>query len=462
MKNKQIFDLNIQNILHDWSVSDAIREIIANAIDEANLTATQSPKVDYNEVNKVLTISDFGRGIRIENFSQNENNEKTNSKQMIGKFGIGLKDSIAVLFNSGKNVIFTSAFGHFCPILANKSGIDEQIRTIHIQYNPENKIAIGTTVTIENCSKDEYLKALDNFLIFAPPKSIFKCEIGEIFIKNDISSEIFLNGMKISNDDDFLFSYNITNPDSKLKASINRERKSLSRSIYSNSIIKLLSKAIENKTNPDLATWISDYILKNCTNTKNNEWSYVAIKKLVVSKTSQKILLASRNGQINPSFETYARDNGYAITWIDETDYSSFLSDKEVNSCTLDDWGQKFISNYEGKVIDINDLEEFEKSNWLWAKDKLELISQKWPEFKYVYSKFKLLIIDKHPNALGITSMNKIEIVRMVLKNKRVLFNTLIHEYCHAISNAPDASIRFEATLTEAFSYILDLNKVQN
>ncbi|MBR2652509.1 hypothetical protein IKD56_04155 [bacterium] len=58
--------------------------------------------------------------------------------------------------------------------------------------------------------------------------------------------------------------------------------------------------------------------------------------------------------------------------------------------------------------------------------------------------------------------MNKIEIVRMVLKNKRVLFNTLIHEYCHAISNSPDASIKFEATLTEAFSYILDLNKVQN
>lgn len=457
MNNKQIFDLNIQDILNDWSTSDAIREIIANAIDEANLTQTQKPIINYDENNQSLIITDFGRGIKIDNFTQNENDEKRNCNQMIGKFGIGLKDAIAVLFNNNKKIIFNSMFGSFTPTLLNKSGIDEQIPTIHIQYNPENKIAIGTTVTIKNCSKDEYLKALDNFLIFAPHKSIFKCEMGEIFIKNDISSEIFLNGMKISNDDDFLFSYNITNPDSKLKASINRERKSLSRSIYSNSIIKLLSKAIENKTNPDLATWISDYILKNYTNTKNNEWSYVAIKKLVASNTSQKILLASRNSQINPSFETYARDNGYAITWIDETDYSSFLSDKEVNSCTLDDWGQKFISNYEGKVIDINDLEEFEKSNWLWAKDKLELISQKWPEFKYVYSKFKLLIIDKHPNALGITSMNKIEIVRMVLKNKMVLFNTLIHEYCHAISNSPDASIKFEETLTEAFSYILEI-----
>ena len=58
--------------------------------------------------------------------------------------------------------------------------------------------------------------------------------------------------------------------------------------------------------------------------------------------------------------------------------------------------------------------------------------------------------------------MNKIKIIRMILKNKRVLFNTFIHEYFHTISNSPDASIKFEATLTEAFSYILDLSEVQN
>ena len=461
MENKEIFDLNIQNILNDWTVSDAIREIIANAIDEAILTNTNQPMISYDQNNKILVISDFGRGISIEKFTQNENSEKTNCNQMIGKFGIGLKDAIAVLFNNNKKIIFNSPYGSFKPILLNKVGINQEIQTIHITYNPIKKIEIGTTVIIENIDENEYLFAIDNFLIYSKRDLIFKCDNGEIFNRN-ISSEIFLNGMKISNDGDFLFSYNITNPNAKLRSSINRERKMLSRDAYRNSIISLLQKTIINKANLEIGIWISNYIINNHNNTKNNEWSYIDIKKLVVSHTTKKVLLGCKMFKTNPAYETYAINDGYSIIWIGINDYNSFLDDSEYKVYTLDYWGNKYVSDYKAVIIDINDLEEFEKSNWLWAKDKLELISQKWPEFKYVYSKFKLLIIDKHPNALGITSMNKIEIVRMVLKNKRVLFNTLIHEYCHAISNSPDASIKFEATLTEAFSYILDLNKVQN
>jgi len=40
--NKSLkFDLNIEKILEDWEVYDAIREIIANALDEQLLTNTK-------------------------------------------------------------------------------------------------------------------------------------------------------------------------------------------------------------------------------------------------------------------------------------------------------------------------------------------------------------------------------------------------------------------------------------
>ena len=95
------FDLNIKKILKEWKVADALREIIANAIDEKIITKTKAPKI-YKENNQWI-IEDYGKGLKISDFSQNENQEKLNNKNVIGKFGIGLKDSIAVLFRNQIN-----------------------------------------------------------------------------------------------------------------------------------------------------------------------------------------------------------------------------------------------------------------------------------------------------------------------------------------------------------------------
>ena len=39
------FDLNIERVLENWTVAHAIRELIANALDEAALTGTQEPEI---------------------------------------------------------------------------------------------------------------------------------------------------------------------------------------------------------------------------------------------------------------------------------------------------------------------------------------------------------------------------------------------------------------------------------
>jgi hypothetical protein len=39
------FDLNIERVLENWTVAHAIREVIANALDEAALSATPEPEI---------------------------------------------------------------------------------------------------------------------------------------------------------------------------------------------------------------------------------------------------------------------------------------------------------------------------------------------------------------------------------------------------------------------------------
>ncbi len=39
------FDLNIERVLENWTVAHALREVIANALDEQALTATREPQI---------------------------------------------------------------------------------------------------------------------------------------------------------------------------------------------------------------------------------------------------------------------------------------------------------------------------------------------------------------------------------------------------------------------------------
>jgi len=53
------FDLNIEKVLDGWEVSHAIREIIANALDESVLTSTEIPEIVQRASNRWV-IRDFG------------------------------------------------------------------------------------------------------------------------------------------------------------------------------------------------------------------------------------------------------------------------------------------------------------------------------------------------------------------------------------------------------------------
>lgn len=76
IKYMKKFDLNIEKILENWDIHHAIREIIANALDEQIISNSQEIKI-FNEDNE-WHIRDYGRGITYEHFTQNENKEKLN------------------------------------------------------------------------------------------------------------------------------------------------------------------------------------------------------------------------------------------------------------------------------------------------------------------------------------------------------------------------------------------------
>ena len=141
------FDLNIEKILENWDMHHAIREIIANALDEQLLTKTKDVEIFKNE--STWIIRDFGRGIKYTHLTQNENKEKLSSKKVIGKFGIGLKDAFATFDRRGAVVTAKSKHAIISIEKSPKQGFSN-ISTLHAVIDgPTDTNFVGTEFELQ-------------------------------------------------------------------------------------------------------------------------------------------------------------------------------------------------------------------------------------------------------------------------------------------------------------------------
>lgn len=196
-----LFDLNIKKILTHWSVIDALREIIANAIDEKNkLEEQKSSECNieiYNE-NGILSIKDNGRGLKIDDFVLNENDEKLKSNKSIGKFGVGLKDALAVLFNNDCSFEIFSNDIHVTGIVwAFKK--DCNVRTLHLEYEKSKDNVQGTHFKIKNIKDEDIEIAKSKFLCFEKEKltCLEKTDNGEVYKNKNKNLKFILMEKKL-------------------------------------------------------------------------------------------------------------------------------------------------------------------------------------------------------------------------------------------------------------------------
>lgn len=140
-----LFDLNIEKVLEHWGVEHAIREIIANALDEMTLTGTKEIEISYSD--GVCHIRDYGRGLQYIHFTQNENKEKLVATNLIGKFGVGLKDALGVFYRNHIGVTIHSKYSTISLTMAEKAGFD--IQTLHAVFSePKYPTMVGTDVVL--------------------------------------------------------------------------------------------------------------------------------------------------------------------------------------------------------------------------------------------------------------------------------------------------------------------------
>jgi hypothetical protein len=244
----RMFDLNIEEVLENWEVEHAIREIIANALDEQILSNTAEIQIEKDQKN-LWSIRDFGRGLRIEHFTLNEDHEKlTAEKGIIGKFGAGLKDALATLHRRGIDVFIRSSHGTYQLKQIQKHNFDD-ITTLHIQYNDAPVDIHGTEFIFRGIQDTDMVKAKSLFLKFSGEEVLDTNIYGQILRRRGDIARVYILGVYASEEPNFLFSYNITSLTESMKKKLNRERLNVGRTTYTDRVQSILkntkSKIVE-------------------------------------------------------------------------------------------------------------------------------------------------------------------------------------------------------------------------
>tara|TARA_B110000908_G_C10073504_1_gene366202 strand:- start:112 stop:693 length:582 start_codon:yes stop_codon:yes gene_type:complete len=184
------FDLNIDQMLENWDACHAIREIIANALDERVLTGSQDISI-LRDSQGQWSIRDFGRGLRHEHFTMNENQEKLDHSGLIGKFGVGLKDALATFDRLG---IETHIRSKFCDVSFDRSEKHDfsDVITLHACISePSDSEFVGTEFTLKGCSDEDVENAKKLFLRFSGEETLEETQYGEVLRKASKVSYIY-------------------------------------------------------------------------------------------------------------------------------------------------------------------------------------------------------------------------------------------------------------------------------
>jgi hypothetical protein len=453
------FDLNIEKILENWETYHAIREIIANALDEQLLTDTKD--VEITKENNTWHIRDYGRGLKYTNLTQNENQEKLTNPSVIGKFGIGLKDALATFDRKDIKVLIKSKFGDITLSKTAKEGFADII-TLHANISaPTDDRFIGTAFIIDGATDDDITKAKNLFLKFTGEQILEKTKAGDIVNKVGSIGKIYINGVKVAEEERFLFSYNITQLTSAIKKSLNRERTNVGRTAYTDSVKKILLAC----KSTDVAKILAEDLQNINYGTAHDELSWIDVQEhsvKILNQNEKVLFVSSTDILLHPDMIEEAKASGLQIITIPENLKEKIKGGLDLSGKPIVDISQ-FVTTYNDsfsfEFVPIQSLTKSEREIFDLTNDILNLIDGK-PrtvrDIKISTTMRKDFFGQAETHGLWDPNTSSIIIHRPMLNSIKDYAGTLIHEAIHAKSGLGDVSRNFESELTIAIGQVCE------
>lgn len=258
MTNKRkVYELTIsRDYVYDWTVMDAVREVMQNAIDSE--TDGNEMSISYNSGN--LSMTNYGVDLDVSTLVLGGSDKRNGN--YLGKFSEGYKLALIVLLRNNLKVNIYTNGQKWTPEF--KKSRKFKVETLHINVE----------------QSDDYESGLINFEIIGLDYDLFKkirskhiailrnmghgvgeveeSEYGEILLHKDYAGMMFSNGLFIQEDSTFDYGYNFKSE----YVELDRDRKAIN--YYK--LKELTARALSSQTNFRL---IHDSLSKSGIDTKN-------------------------------------------------------------------------------------------------------------------------------------------------------------------------------------------------
>lgn len=446
------FDLNIDTILEDWDASHAIRELISNAIDESVLSGTKPPEV-YKNGEGTWCVRDFGRGLRHEDLIQRENPEKLSNPNVIGKFGIGLKDALATFERQGVKILIRSRHGDISLTRISKHAFEDLV-TLHAAVSPPSMPDFeGTECCLWGVSGFDVSRSKQMFLRFSGAQKIEETKFGSVYPRAESGGIIYLNGLQVAEEPRFLFSYDITSLNSAIKRALNRERQNLGRVAYADRVRAILvsceSKLVSEALADDLRVFSGG--------AAHDELSWLDVQQhsaRILNSTTPVIFLNPNEIIARPDIVESAVSAGRQIITVSSALTKKIQGTVDVAGQPVTDLRQ-FVKteneSFQFSWVEPTSLSASELKVWVLTDSILRLIGGRPQTVRDIrISETLRSDAQSYRNTVGLWDSNTgtITIKRSELASVEAFAGTLLHEALHAKYSLNDVSRDFESHLT--------------
>jgi hypothetical protein len=446
-----LFDLNVEKILDHWGVPEAVREVIANALDEHALTGTAAPQITKRRDG--WHVIDFGRGLRYQHLTQNENPEKRRKSDLVvGKFGVGLKDALATFDRRGVGVTVKSPHGDITLRRAGKSDFAD-VKTLHAAIAPATEPRRkGTDFVLRGLSDPDMAAARDYFLLFAEDRELERTDLGTILERRaDEPARIYVKGVRVATEEQFLFSYNITSTTAQLQRALNRERSNVGRTAYQERVKSILLKS----GSAAVAEQLVQDLTRIPAGTNHDEVTWIEVQEQAVRILAAKgktVFVSSQQMFTHGATIMEARADGYRVVVVPDRLLARLPKLRDLNGKPILDiggfvqvWNASFVFDF----VDPSRLKRSERASWDMLPELMRLAGDHARRVQEVKISNTMRLDEGAYETEGVWDSPRIVVKRSVLDEPRHFARVVLHEIAHASSGANHGSLAFMAAIDD-------------
>ena len=455
----QLFDLNVEKILDHWGLPEAVREVIANALDEQALSGTAEPEIVKRKDG--WHVRDFGRGLRYQHLTQNENPEKRRRDDVVvGKFGVGLKDALATFHRRGIDVRINSPHADISLTRAPKSDFAD-VRTLHAAVAPpSDRRQKGTDFVLRGLSDTDMAAAQDYFLKFRGDEELERTEFGSVLRRRkDEPANVYVKGVRIAVEEQFLFSYNITSTTAQLQKALNRERANVGRSAYQDRVKSILLRCRSEQ----VAQALAEDLTRLPQGTNHDEITWLDVQEQAVrilAARGKTVFVSAHQMAIFGATIQEARRDGYRIVFVPDRLVARLPKLRDLNGNPILDLGgfvTAWNESFQFDFVDPARLTAKEKAVWSILSDVMALAGDHAKRVESVRVSTTMRLDEGNYETEGLWDSPNIVVKRSVLDSRRHFAAVLLHEIGHASSRADHGSPSFMGAVDDLAGHAAEI-----